>query len=184
MILISLAFGYLVYIDKIMISWDNIFSRSIPLILLILGLPILSVRCILINWYRCRKFYKIYKNSLKERGVHFHKIVVEKEIFKINSQYTSADATIHPYPKSTNAIYIETDNYLLLFFSVSFWRIFQEVLNPFIFVKTGKEFYTKCKNINIIQEFEMSQREQNIVINFSSNRYGIKKIIIPPLGLK
>jgi len=184
MIFISLGLGYLMYIDNITIYLNNFFSRGTPLILLILGLPILSARCILINWYRCRNFYKFYKDYLKEYSMHFYKIAVEKEAFKVGGTYSFNDATIHPSSKSINAVYLETDNYLLLFFSVSFWGMFQEVLNPFIFVKPGKEFYTKYKNVKIIREFKMSQVKQNIVIDISNNKNGIKKILIPTPGLK
>ena len=54
-----------------------------------------------------------------------------------------------------------------------------------LYANKGKLLYNNASESNVDkQEFEMSQREQNIVINFSSNRYGIKKIIIPPLALK
>ena len=179
---ISFGYGYLIYINKIMTSfWDDLSFRVIFPILIVLGLPILSMCCILTNSYRCQKFYKFYKDCLKEYNLHFHKIMVEREAFKVGGTYSFNDATIHPYSKSINAVSLETDNYLLLFFSVSFWGMFQEVLNPFIFVKPGKEFHAKYKNANIIQEFKMSQTEQNIVINFPANRSEIKKVIIPRL---
>jgi hypothetical protein len=87
-------------------------------------------------------------------------------------------AVIRPSPKLINAIYLETDDFLLLFFSIGFWGIFQEVLNPFIFIKTSSEFYIKGKKVNIIRDFEIIETEQNKTIIFP-NKYEIKKVIIP-----
>ena len=175
---------YLICVDKTS-TFLAIFSRgNIVFLFLILGLPILSIRCILINLYRCQNFYKIYKNHLIEHNVDFHKIIVEKEAFKLDALSSFNDAAIHSSPKSTNAVYLETDNYLLLFFSVSFFGVFQEVLNPFIFVKPGKEFHTEYKNAKIIRELKMSQIEQNMIITLPDNRYGIKKILIPQFNLE
>ena len=183
MIFIPIIFGYLICTNKINIPFEAFSRGNFVFILLFLALPILSTRCILINSYRSQKFYNFYKNYLTEYNGHFYKIAVEKEAFRINTPHISPnDAAIYPSPKLTNAVYLETDNYLLLFFSVSFWGMFQEVLNPFIFVKPGKEFHARYKNTNIIREFKISQTEQNIVIDFPVNRNEIKKVIIPRLN--
>jgi len=71
------------------------------------------------------------------------KIVIEKESYKMQVPYKSYDATIHSFPKTTNVIYLETDDFLLFFFSIQYLVVFQLVLKPFIFIKTEKDFDIK-----------------------------------------
>ena len=185
MILTPLWLVYLAHVDKIIIPWDKMSFRGAPFALLFFGLPTLSIYCILINSYRCRFFYKFYNNCLKKYDLHFRKIMIEKGSYKIDAPYISSyKATVYPPQKTTNAIYLETDNYWLLFFSVSYWGIFQVVLRPFIFIKPDKDVHINYKNVTIIQKTQMFQSEQGIVIDLSTNRHNVKRVIIPPLGLK
>jgi len=92
--------------------------------------------------------------------------------------YKSYDATVQPFPKQTNAICIETDDFLLLFLSIKYYGLFQLVLKPFIFIKTNKEFHLKDKSANFIRDFKMTEVEQNRVITFP-NKDGIKRLMIP-----
>jgi len=174
-ILISLIFSY----------WNidsNTFSlldfRNMVAVLLIFWLSILSIGCIVINICRCRNFSKFYNNYLNKYHVEFNIIEIEKEAFKVQAPYQSYNATLHPSPKSTNAIYIETDDFLLLFFSIQYLGILQLVLKPFIFIKTDKDFYKKNKSVNVIRDFKMVETERGRVIIFR-NKCEIKKIMIP-----
>jgi len=173
-ILISLIFSY----------WNidsNTFSlldfRNMVAVLLIFWLSILSIGCIVINICRCRNFSKFYNNYLNKYHVEFNIIEIEKEAFKVQAPYQSYNATLHPSPKSTNAIYIETDDFLLLFFSIQYMGIFQRILKPFIFIKTDKDFFIKDKNVNIIRDFEIVEAEEKRIITFL-NKYRIKKVMI------
>jgi hypothetical protein len=105
-------------------------------------------------------------------------ITVEKESYTMKVVNQSYDAKIHPMPKQTNAVYSETDDFILIFLSIQHFGIFQEVLKPFIFFKTDKVFFLNDKNVNVIRDFETFETEQGRNIIFS-NRYGIKKVITP-----
>jgi hypothetical protein len=106
------------------------------------------------------------------------RITVEKEGYTMKGVNQSHDAKIHPMPKQTNVIYSETDDFILIFFSIQHFGIFQEVLKPLIFLKTDKVFFLNDKNVKVIRNFETFDTEQGRNIIFS-NRYGIKKVIIP-----
>ena len=151
--------------------------------LLFFYLSIMAICCILINLYRCRSFYKIYNNFLKEHNAQFNSIVIEKESYKMLVPHKSYNATIKPFPKPTNAVSLETDDFLLLFFSTHYLGLFQQVLKPFIFIKTDKELCIKDKNANIIRDFKAVETGQNKTIIFP-NRYGIKKVIIPLIDIE
>ena len=174
-IIISLVFGSLACINKVDFSF--FYSRGAIFTLLIFGLSILAIGCIWINLHRCRSFYKFYNIFLKGHNAQFNKIVIEKEDYKMQVSNNSYNATIRPAPKTTNVVYLETDDLLLLFFSIQYMGIFQRILKPFIFIKTDKDFFIKDKNINIIRNFEIVETEQSRTIIFS-NKYGIKKVII------
>ena len=174
-ILIFLILGYLIYINRNSIFLaEKIISIGSISILLFFCLSTLSVYYMLMNLYRCQNFYKSYKNHLKH-STHFCKIVIEMEDYKMHVPMRSA--TIRPFPKSTNAVYLETDDDFLLFFSINFFGV-QQVLKPFIFIKNSKEFYVKGANKNVIRDFETIETEENRAIIFSNN-YGISKVIIP-----
>jgi len=174
-IVTSLVLGYL-YFDSINISVA--FFRNMLFLVSIFWLLTVPIGCILTNIYRCQTFLKFYNNFLRGYDVQFFKIAIEKEDYKMQVFYTSHNATIRPFPKSTNAICIETDDFLLLFLSIKYSGIFQLVLKPFIFVKTNKEFHLKDKNANIIQDFKMTEIKQNRIIIFP-NKDGIKRLMIP-----
>jgi hypothetical protein len=133
----------------------------------------------LTNVYRCWHFYKLYENYLNEQTAQLCKITVEKKGYKMKVPINSNDAEIHSMPKLTNAICIESNEYSLFFFSINYLGIFQEVLNPFILVKTNEEFYIKDKNVMVVKDFETIETVQNRIINFPKNRYQIVKVIIP-----
>lgn len=152
--------------------------REIAIIIAILNFLFLSIQGIFINLYRCRNFYKFYENLLKESNPILGRIIIIKEDFKMQVPNKSYDTIVHPSPKFTNAVYIETDNFILLFFSIQCLGIFQKVLNPFIFIKTDKEFKVKDKHINIIKDFEIIENNQDTAIIFP-NKYDIKRMIIP-----
>lgn len=177
-IFIFLILCYLIYIYKNIIF---VLQVAIPgrliLTLLFLWMSTMSLYYVMINLHRCRNFYKFYINNLKEYDVHFCKIVVEKEDYKMHVP-NGTSATIHPSPKSMNAVYLETDDYFLLFFAISYFGLFQEVLKPFIFVKTAKEFYTEDKKVKVIRDFKTIETEENRTLIFPNN-YGITKVIIP-----
>ena len=146
--------------------------------LLIFWLSIMSLVCIMLNFYRCRKFYNFYNLFYKENKIHFYKIVIVKEKYKMQVPNNTYYATIHPSPKSTNAACIETEDLLLIFFSIQYFGIFQLVLKPFVFIKSDKAIDIKDKNVNIIQNFEIVDTEQGRMVIFP-NKHGIKKMMIP-----
>jgi len=154
------------------------FSFYSTFALLFFLISIISIGCIMINLYRCRSFYKLYHNLLKEYDVLFIKIEIHKEDYKMQVPYKSYNAKISPFPKSTNAIYIEENEFIMLFFSMPYLGVLQLVLKPIIFIKTDKELSIKDTNINIIQHYETFETEQGRIIIFP-NKNGIKKIIIP-----
>ena len=139
----------------------------------------LFVGNVLINFHRCRRFHQfIIKNNLPKDTIQSCKITIEKESYKLKPVYSSYDAKIQPRSRATNAICIETDDYFLVFFAVDFFRIFQEVLKPCVFIKPGKERCITDKNIEIIDDYKAIETEQDTVIDFP-NKHGIKKLIIP-----
>ena len=147
------------------------------LALLIFWLSIMSIGCILMNYYRCRRFFKFYNNFLKDYNVLFDRALIEKESYRMSVPYKSYDATIQSSPKSTNVVYLETDVFLLLFFSIRYLGIFQLVLKPFIFLKPQKEFHTIDKSVTIIRDFKIIETEEDRTIIFP-NKDGIKRIIL------
>ena len=178
MAFISLIFACLIYINKSSISLVNAFLfRSIIILLLIFCLSALSICYMLVNLYRCRSFYKFYKNCLKEHNIRFHKVVIQMEDYKMHMP-NGTSATIRPSPKSTNAVYLETDDYFLLFFSIRYFGLVRQVLKPFIFIKNDKEFDLKGAKVSIIRDFETIETEENRILIFSNN-YEITKVIIP-----
>ena len=174
-IITSLLLGYLCF-DNLNISLLSF--RDIIFWLSIFWLLTMSIGCIGLNLYRCRSFYKFYHNSLKEYNVQFIKIVIQNEDYKMQAFYQSKDATIRPFPKPANAIYIEENDFIMFFFSMHYVSLFQLVLKPIIFIKTEKELFIKDKNVNFIKKFDIIETEQNKTIIFP-NKNGIKKLIIP-----
>jgi len=170
---ISFILGYLEYI-----STDINFTFSFLLGTAVFWLSIILIGIIVINIYRCRSFYNSFKNDLNGKTTQLYKIVIETKGYKMKVPYKSYDAEILSMPKSENTICIETDEYLLLFFSISFLGLFQEVLKPYIFLKTDKNFCMKDKKVNIVRDFETVETVQSRTIIFP-NKYGIKKVIIP-----
>jgi hypothetical protein len=132
-----------------------------------------------VNFCRCRYFYKIIKNELSEKTIKLCKILVEQKEYKIKVPNKSYDVEISSMQKTKNAICIESNEYMLLFFSLNYFGIFQEVINPFVFIKKIEEFNIKFRNINIIKDFEIIENEQNSIYSLHENKYGIKKLIIP-----
>ena len=170
-----LYYGIIIFISLLLILLS--FYGTI-LALLMFWLSIMSIGCILINIYRCRRFLKFYNNYFKEYDAQFNRILIEKETYKVQVPYRSYNATIQPFPKPTNVVCIETDDFLLIFFSIQYSGILQLVLKPFMFMKTDKEFCIKDKCVNLIQNFEITETDENRTIIFP-NKDGIKKIIIP-----
>ena len=169
------GYSIIIFISLVLVYFSFYGST---LALLIIWSSIIAASYMLINIYRCRNFNKFYEISLKENSVQFTKILIEKEDYKLRIPYQSYNATIHPLPKPTNVVYIETDDFLLLFFSLQYWGIFQQVLKPFIFAKTDKKYYVKDKSVTVIRNFKMDKTEQGRAIIFPNN-HGIKKVIIP-----
>jgi len=176
-VLISLVFGYW-NIDSDTFSLLNF--RNTVIVLLFFWLSVLSIGSTMINVCRCRNFSNLYSNYLNKYNPQFNKIEIEKESYKVQVPYQSYNAIVHPSPKPTNAICIETDDFLLLFLSIRYVALFQLVLKPFIFIKTDKDFYKKNRNANIIRDFKMLETERGRAIIFP-NKHGIKKIMIPEL---
>ena len=169
-----LYYSILIFMSVVLVLFSfygSIFS------LLIFWLSIMSISCILINMYRCRSFLKFCNNYLKAHNAQFIRIIIEQEASKMPVPYKSYDATIQPFPKLANAVSLETDDLLLLFFSIRYIGIFQLVLKPFIFLKTDKDLYFKDKNTNIIQYFEIVEAERGRAFIFP-NKHGIRKIIV------
>ena len=106
--------------------------------LLIFWLTIMATGCILINYYRCRSFYKLYKNALKEYNVQLNRVFIEKDAYKISVPYKSSNVINQPFKKQTNAVYLETNDFLLLFLSARYLETIQLLLNPFVFIKSEK----------------------------------------------
>jgi len=168
----------LIYINKNNISLSqDFFSQDFITTLLIFWILILSIYCMLINLYRCRSFYKFYNFSFKQYNAQFYRIIIEKENYKMTVPTRSFSTTIRPSPKQTNAVYVETDDFLLLFFSIQYFGLVRQVLKPFIFVKNNKEFDVKSTNVNVIRDFETIETEENRTLIFPNN-YGITKVII------
>jgi len=95
----------------------------------------------------------------------------------MQAPYKSYNATITPFPKLTNAICIEEEDFFLLFFSIQYLGILQLVLKPLIFIKTEKEFCINDKNVKLIRDFEVVKTTENRTIVFP-NKDGIKKVVI------
>jgi hypothetical protein len=102
--------------------------------------------------------------------------MVEKEDYQM--KVVGRETKVRSRLKLTNVVYFETDEFLLLFFSKQYLGLFQQILKPFVFLKTNKAFNIKDKNVNIIRDFKTVETEQSKTIVFP-NRYDIKKVIIP-----
>ena len=50
---------------------------------------------------------------------------------------------IFKFSASLIAVYLKTDDFLLLFFSIQYVGLFQQVFKPYIFVEPDKMFYIK-----------------------------------------
>jgi hypothetical protein len=172
-IFISLVFISLTLID--IIGFHSL--QGFAFLILILWAPALTIGCFLMNLRRCRNFNEFYNNSLIEYNAEFKKIMVLREDYKLSVPYKGYDATVSSFPKPTNVISIETEDFLLLFFPIKFSFFFQLVLKPFIFIK-NKEFSIKDKSVSLIRDFKIIETEENRTIIFK-NKDGIKKIIIP-----
>lgn len=156
---------------------------SFPLwiILFIFFISNLLIMCIsysFINLHRCRKFYKSCESFLTESDVQFYKIMIEKKDYQIQVPNSSQSATIHSCPEPTNAVCVETNEFLLLFFSIRHFVFVKEVLKPYIFIKTDKDFCIKNKSVNIVRDFKITQTEQGKIVVFP-NKQGVNRIIIP-----
>lgn len=171
---------YWVYYITIFASFILIlFSFYGNILSLLLFWPsIMFIASMLINHYRCRSFCKLYNNYFNYCNGKFEKVLVEEKSYKMSVPYKSYNATIQPPPRATNVVYFETDDFLLLFFSMQHLEIYQLVTRPFIFVKPCKEFEMNIKHVNIIRNFKIAEDQEYRTIIFP-NKYGIKKIMIP-----
>ncbi|MDR0438291.1 MAG: hypothetical protein LBH22_08345 [Bacteroidales bacterium] len=172
--LVFLIWGYFMYFIR-----DRIFfpiSLGYFLIYSISGLLIMGISYNFINLYRCKRFYKFCKKFLPKSNVQFCKIMIEKKDYQIRS---FREVIVHPPPKSTNAVYLETNEFILLFFSIQHF-VLKEVLKPYIFIKSDKELYIKDKRVKIVQDFEITETEQGRAIVFF-NKQGLKRVIIPAM---
>jgi hypothetical protein len=155
------------------------FSFSL-VILIVIIICILFIINILTNLYRCCHFYKLYKNELNKETSKLCKIIVEKKKYKVKVPIKSYDMEILSMPKSTNAVCVESDKYLLLFFSVHYLGIFQQVLNPFIFT-TKNDYLVKDKKTTVIYDFEIIKTANKRIIYFPNEKLEIKSITLPRL---
>lgn len=171
-IFVSLILSYLIYLNGFSFSF-----RSIILILLILILSLSSLIYIFINLLRCRNFNVLWENRFKKYDICFCKIDIKQDDYKIQALYSSYTATMSSFPKATNAIYIETGEFMLLFFSIKQFGFIQTVLKPFIFLKNEKISMQK-EHLDIIRDFDSIETTNGKIIIFP-NKHGIKEIIIP-----
>jgi len=177
-ILTPVFLGWCYFIYLIM---DNIFlpfSLGNLLIYALSFLLIMSIYYNFISLYRCKKFYKFHENSLTESNVQLCKINIEKKDFQVQVPNSTQSATVNSFPQPTNAVYLETDEFLLLFFSIQHFYIVKEVLKPYVFIKTDKDLHIKNKNVIVVRDFKMVETEQGRAITFS-NKQGIKRIGLP-----
>jgi len=170
-----LYYGIVIIMSLILVFLS--FYTSI-LALLIFWLSVMSIGCVLVNMYRCRNFHQFYENSFKAYNAQFIRVVIEKEDYKMQVPYKSYNATVRPLPKSTNAIYIETDNLLIFFSSIQHLGIFQLVLKPFVFIKLNKGVDIRDNNVHVVQNIEVVETREGRTIIFP-NKHDIKKIMIP-----
>lgn len=151
--------------------------------LLLFWLSIISIGCMLINYYKCRSFVKLYDNFLNCYSVQFCKVLIEQKSYKMPVPYKSYNATIQSPPRQTNVIYLETDDFLLLFFPIQYLEIFQFAVGPFIFIKPYKKLDVNTKRVNVVRIFEITEDQEYRTIVFP-NKYGISRIIIPQIPLQ
>jgi len=171
-----LIWSYIMYLGRDFIFF--LFNVGSILMWFISYLLIMGVSYGFINLYRCKRFYKFCDLFLLENDVQFCKIMIEKKDYEMKVPNRSYDATVRPLPESTNAIYFETNEFILLFFSVQHFVVLKNVLKPYIFLKTDKEFHIKDKSVKIVRNFETTETEQGRAIVFS-NKQEIKRMIIP-----
>ena len=165
---------FLIYLSFIYMTEEG-FS-FLFVIILTAFICILLISNMLINLYKCRRFYKFYKNYLDEQTTQLYKVSIEKEDYQM--RVIGRDTKVHSMTKPTNVISIETDDFLLLFLSIKYFGVFQQVLKPFIFLKTDTDICINEKSANVIKSYETDETEQGRTIVFP-NRYNIKKVIIP-----
>jgi len=170
-----LIFCYFIYLFR-----DIFLSFPLWIVLFILFISYLLAMGIsynFINLHRCKRFYKSCKTFFIENDVQFCRITVEKKDYKMQGINTTQEATIRPSPEPTNAVYLETDDFLLLFFSIQHFVFIKEVLKLYIFVKPDRDLCIKDKSVRIVRDFKITQTEQGKSIVFP-NKQGIKRIII------
>ena len=177
-IFVSVLLGYSVFTGEESIS--IFILRGMYFALAIICFSAILIGYIVINIYRCRSFYKFYNSFLRGYGAQFNRVFIEKESYKMSVPYKSYDAIIQPSPKPTNTVFLETNDFILLFFSIRYLSVFQLILKPFIFVKPDKEFCIKDKSVNIIRDFKITEAKEDRTIIFT-NKDGIKKLIIPTI---
>ena len=172
----------MIMIFMILINFDienYRFSRFTALDIAAPFLLIFSIRTILINSNRSRFFFQSFKNEINNGTAKLSKIVIGVKSYKMRVPKNTYVSEIQPMPKSTNAICIETSEYLLLFFSITYLGIFQEVLKPFVLVKTDNSSFDRDKNVVVIKDFEIIETAQNRTINFPNDSYQVTKAILP-----
>jgi len=177
----ALAFLLLIWSYFVYLIRGNVFfpfSLGNFLILFLSYLLIMSISYSFINLYRLKKFHEFCENFLTESDAQFCKIMIEKKDYKMLAPYTAHEAAVRPYPVPTNAVHFETNELLLLFFSVRHYFVIKEVLKPYVFVRPDKDLCIKDKSVNVVRDFEITETEQGKAIIFS-NKQGIKRVIIP-----
>jgi len=164
--LLSFLLVFLLCLHKASISIS--FSRGNINALLILWLSLISIGSLLNNYYRCWSFYQFYNNSLQGYNAQFNKILIEKESYKMQVPSKSYNAIVQPFPKSANAVFLETDDLILLFFSIRYIEIIQFVPKPLIFIKPNKEYCISDKSVNLIRDFKIVETKEDKTIIFSN----------------
>jgi len=133
---------------------------------------------------RCRNFYNSFKNELSLGTAILCKIYVETKNYRMVGVNHNFDAEISSKPKLVNAICIETDEYLLFFFSMGYFGLFKEVLKPFVFIKSGNKHFLQDIKSAVIYDYNIDETENGKAVAIKNIKSSVSKILVPKFSVQ
>jgi uncharacterized membrane protein len=168
MICISIDVIYIIRGNNDMFS-DILFFSLIPLIFSYYYLA---------NTYRCNKFNilveTILSTNIPVKFSNDNKIEVRHNQLEIRPPISAGSAKIYSFPKKTNATYIQSENFLIIFFSTLDFGFFKRYLKPYVFYKsneTNVDTFFNTKHLYIIKKYNLTYENDSVIIEIGDNNY-------------
>jgi hypothetical protein len=137
---------------------------------------------IFINIFRCKKF-SILCNKMKNDGIDIKItdcfIKVKKSEYHTKPLTQSMEVNIKTYFRTVKAYFVQTNDFMMLFFQLYDFGLFRRYIRPVVFKKNSIIPSVLIKNIYLIEIYEKRKIENEICIKLNKTLKGIEYLILP-----